>query len=79
MRRPPVQRGQLKSSRLSGGYDFPCGNYSSAKVHRVLKNALASSTDGSFDENAVKEALPGLNVQFLDQLEGKELAELLNK
>lgn len=60
-------------------HDFPCGNYSSAKVHRVLKNALASSTDGSFDENAVKEALPGLNVQFLDQLEGKELAELLNK
>jgi CRISPR-associated protein Csd2 len=60
-------------------HDFPCGNYSSAKVHRALKNALASSTDGSFDENAVREALPGLNVQFLDQLEGKELAELLNK
>lgn len=47
------------------------GQYSSAKVHRTLKNNI--KPDGSFDETAVRDALPGLRVEFFDQLEGSDL------
>ena len=47
------------------------GQYSSAKVHRTLKKSI--KPDGSFSEDAVRNALPDLNVEFLEQLEGAEL------
>lgn len=58
-------------------HSIPSGQFSSAKVHQALKNAL--QIDGTFDENAVKEALPNLKVEFLDQLEGEALAEIAKK
>ncbi len=53
-------------------HNLPSGQYSSAKVHQALKDALAS--DGAIDEQKVIDATPGLKPEFLDQLEGAELA-----
>lgn len=53
-------------------HNCPSGQYSSARVHRALRNALKK--DGTFDERGVESALPGLQVRFLDQLEGASLA-----
>lgn len=53
-------------------HNSPSGQYASARVHQSLKSAL--SKDGIFDEKGVVDALPNLKVEFLDQLEGDELA-----
>jgi len=53
-------------------HNSPSGQYASARVHQSLKAAL--SKDGIFDEKVVADALPNLKVEFLDQLEGDELA-----
>ncbi len=58
-------------------HNLPSGQYSSAKVHHALKNALA--IDGTFDEKVVLEATPNLKTEFLDQLEGEQLAEIISK
>lgn len=42
------------------------GQYSSAKVHRALKNNINIKKDGSFDEEKVKAELPDLDVEFLN-------------
>ena len=47
------------------------GQYSSAKVHRALKGNI--KRDGSFNEDAVRNVLPDLTVEFFDQLEGTDL------
>lgn len=54
-------------------HDSPSGQYSSAKVHRTLKEALSKSKDGAFDEEGVKNQLKDLKVFFFDQLEGTQL------
>lgn len=53
-------------------HNSPSGQYASARVHQSLKAAI--SKDGIFDEKVVADALPNLKVEFLDQLEGDELA-----
>ncbi len=58
-------------------HNLPSGQYSSVKVHQSLRNALR--TDGTFDEKAVLEAMPNLKVEFLNQLEGEQLAALTSK
>ena len=57
-------------------HNSPCGQYSSARVHRAIGSALDKAKDGSLDEAAVKDALPGLPINFLDPLEGEDLAKL---
>jgi CRISPR-associated protein Csd2 len=58
-------------------HNLPSGQYSSAKVHQALKDAL--SADGAIDEQKVIAATPGLKPEFLDQLEGAELAASLKR
>lgn len=58
-------------------HNSPIGQYSSARVHQTLKSAL--SKDGIFDEKVVADALPNLKVEFLDQLEGDDLASSQTK
>lgn len=53
----------------------PCGQYSSAQVHRVLRELLEQNKNGTYDSNKLKEQLKGLEVQELDPLEGEELQE----
>lgn len=55
-------------------HNSPCGQYSSAKVHRAIKNGIAK--DGSIDEEKIRTSLPGLNLKVFGQLEGEELAQL---
>lgn len=40
------------------------GQYSSAKVHRSLKELL--DNDGNFDEDALKKALDGLEPEIIE-------------
>ena len=54
-------------------HNSPCGQYSSAHVHRIIKELIAK--DGSFDKDVIKQKLEGLAIEFLDQLEGDELAK----
>lgn len=56
-------------------HNLPCGQYSTFKVHQALKSAILS--DGRIDEDRVRNALPGLSVEFLDQLEGRELGSYI--
>lgn len=58
-------------------HNLPSGQYSSAKVHQSLRDALGA--DGTFDEKEVLEATPHLKVEFLSQLEGEQLAALTSK
>ena len=58
-------------------HNLPSGQYSSSKVHQALKDAL--SADGAIDEEKVVAATPGLKPEFLDQLEGAELAASLKR
>ena len=57
-------------------HSSPCGQYSSARVHRAIAAALDKKKDGTFDSNAVEGALPGLAIEFLHALEGEALAKL---
>ncbi len=58
-------------------HNLPSGQYSSAKVHQALKDAITA--DGAIDEQKVIAATPGLKPEFLDQLEGAELAAAIAK
>jgi len=57
-------------------HSSPCGQYSSAHVHRAIKVALDKNKKGTFSEDEVKNALPDLDIQFLDALEGEALEKL---
>lgn len=50
-----------------------CGQYSSAHVHRAIKEGIAK--DGSIDEVGIKQKLEGLAIEILGPLEGEELAK----
>jgi CRISPR-associated protein Csd2 len=47
-------------------HNSPSGQYSSAKVHNSLREVL--KPDGSFDKNALSEALPRLETEMLDEM-----------
>lgn len=51
-----------------------CGQYSSAHVHRAIKTAIDKA--GSIDKDTIESALPGLKIEFLESIEGEELATL---
>ena len=55
-------------------HNSPCGQYSSAKVHRAIKDAVGKA--GDVAKEAIEKALPGLKVEVLQALEGTELAKL---
>ena len=57
-------------------HSSPCGQYSSARVHRAIAAALDKNKDGTFNEKDVSDTLPGLDIEFLHALEGDELARL---
>ena len=57
-------------------HNSPSGQYSSAKVHGVLRELLNEKKDGTYDSNKLKEKLKGLEPQELDQLEGEDLQKL---
>ncbi len=58
-------------------HNLPSGQYLSAKVHQALKDAITA--DGAIDEQKVIAATPGLKPEFLDQMEGAELAAAIAK
>lgn len=58
-------------------HNSPCGQYSSAKVHRAIKAELDKSKDGTFDIEKIRESLSGLQIEKFGQLEGDELNRLL--
>ena len=45
-------------------HNCKAGQYSAAKVHDSLRNML--NEDGSFDKNALRQALPGLDPEIID-------------
>lgn len=57
-------------------HNTPCGQYSSAKIHGVLRELLTERKDGTYDSNKLKQQLKGIEVQELDPLEGEELQKL---
>ena len=54
-------------------HNSPIGQYSSAKVHRALRELLDVKKDGTYDSDKLREKLPDLVTEELDQLEGAEL------
>ncbi len=46
-------------------HNSPCGQYSSATVHKALKDVLTK--EGTFNEDALRNALKDLDVEFLDE------------
>ena len=58
-------------------HNSPCGQYSSAKVHRAIKAELDKNKDGTFDIEKIRESLSGLQIEKFGQLEGDELNRLL--
>lgn len=57
-------------------HNSPCGQYSSAKVHRIIKAHINS--DGNFDKESTQNELSGLNIEDFGSLEGDELAKITN-
>lgn len=57
-------------------HNSSCGQYSSANVHKTIRSKVEKS--GIIDEESIKDALPGLNIQFLNALEGEALSQLPN-
>ena len=55
-------------------HSSPCGDYSSARVHNVIKEAI--SMNGAINCDEVRSKLPKVNIEFLDALEGDELNAL---
>ena len=58
-------------------HNSSCGQYSSANVHKTIRSRVEKS--GLIDEESIKGALPGLNIQFLNALEGEALSQLPNR
>lgn len=57
-------------------HNSSCGQYSSANVHKTIRSKVEKS--GVIDEESIKDALPDLNIQFLNALEGEALSQLPN-
>ena len=57
-------------------HNSPSGQYSSAQVHRALRELLNEKKDGTYDSDKLKEKLKGLELQELDPLEGEALQKL---
>ena len=57
-------------------HNSPCGQYSSARVHRALSELLDENKNGTYDPIKMKNKLPDLEVEELDQLEGEELQKV---
>jgi CRISPR-associated protein Csd2 len=57
-------------------HNSPCGQYSSAQVHRSLRELLEENKDGIYESNKLKEKLKGLVPKELNPLEGEELQKL---
>jgi len=57
-------------------HNSPSGQYSSAQVHRVLRELLDENKDGTYDSSKLREGLKDLDLQELDPLEGEELRRL---
>ena len=57
-------------------HSSPCGQYSSAHVHRVIANALSKGKDGTYREDEIKGELENLAIDFLPGLEGEALERL---
>lgn len=57
-------------------HNSPSGQYSSARVHRALRELLESNKDGTYDSRKLAEDLSGLEMQELDSLEGDALQRL---
>ena len=55
-------------------HNSPCGQYSSAHVHRAIKEAI--DINGNIDRQLIESELSGLNIEIQGQLEGDELAKL---
>ena len=55
-------------------HSSPCGQYSSAHVHRAIKAAIDKAGDAT--KETIEKALPGLKIEVLKALEGDELASL---
>ena len=58
-------------------HNSPSGQYSSAQVHRALRELLDENKDGTYDSDKLKQRLKGLETQELDPLEGEALQEAL--
>ena len=57
-------------------HNSPSGQYSSAKVHRALRELLEENKDGIYNSSKLKGKLEGLELQELDPLEGEALQKL---
>ena len=55
-------------------HSSPCGQYSSAHVHRAIKAAVDKA--GDVAKETIEKALPGLKIEVLEALEGDALATL---
>lgn len=52
-----------------------CGQYSSARVHNVIRAELEKNKCGKFNEDEIRKVLRGLDITFDGPLEGEELAK----
>ncbi len=57
-------------------HNSPSGQYSSARVHRALRELLEINKDGSYESNELRDKLEHLELEELDQLEGEALQRL---
>ena len=57
-------------------HSSPCGQYSSAHVHRAIADSLNKCKDGTYSEEEIRTALKNLEIDFLPALEGEELEQL---
>ena len=63
-------------------HSSPCGQYSSAHVHRAIKDAIGKDDKVAKEvtkekiKQALKDSLKGLEIDVLGPLEGDELAAL---
>jgi len=57
-------------------HNSPSGQYSSAQVHRALRELLDENKGGTYDSDKLKEKLKGLEPKELDPLEGEDLQKL---
>ncbi len=55
-------------------HSSPCGQYSSAHVHRAIKAGVDKG--GDVAKEPIEKALPGLKIEVLEALEGDALAKL---
>lgn len=59
-------------------HNSPSGQYSSAQVHRALRELLDENKNGTYNSEKLKEKLKGLEIQELGPLGGEALQELYN-